>query len=64
MKMIERVNQLQKYSDEFHDHLDQCNQCRNHPFGLCYSGSRLLNLAAGHDPKNWPEKSEAPKAVR
>lgn len=26
----------------FHAHLDQCEQCRNNPFGLCPEGSRLL----------------------
>lgn len=31
----------------FHDHLDTCAQCREHPFALCGVGARLL--AAGED---------------
>jgi len=27
---------------KFHAHLDECAQCRNHPFGLCPTGARLL----------------------
>lgn len=30
----------------YHDHLDVCVQCREHPFGLCSSGERLLREAA------------------
>lgn len=26
----------------FHKHLDQCKQCREHPFALCPEGTRLL----------------------
>lgn len=26
----------------FHAHLDQCEQCRNNPFGLCETGAKLL----------------------
>ena len=31
-------------SDEskFHDHLDECKQCREHPFALCTTGATLL----------------------
>lgn len=32
--------------DKFHAHLDVCSQCRNHPFGLCSVGARLLREAA------------------
>lgn len=32
--------------DRFHAHLDVCSQCRNHPFGLCSVGARLLREAA------------------
>lgn len=32
--------------DEFHAHLDICSQCRNHPFGLCSTGAKLLKEAA------------------
>ncbi len=32
----------------FHEHLDACSQCRNHPFALCAEGAkRLLKAAAG-----------------
>jgi len=29
----------------FHAHLDDCQQCANHPFALCSEGARLLELA-------------------
>lgn len=29
---------------DFHDHLDRCAQCREHPFGLCAEGAALLAL--------------------
>lgn len=32
--------------DMFHGHLDKCSQCRDHPFGLCSTGARLLRYAA------------------
>ena len=32
--------------DKFHKHLDVCSQCRNHPFGLCPIGAKLLKEAA------------------
>lgn len=35
--------------DEFHEHLDRCDQCRNHPFDLCKEGESLLKKAAGQD---------------
>jgi len=28
--------------DKFHEHLDKCEQCRNHPFDLCEIGQKLL----------------------
>jgi hypothetical protein len=28
--------------DDFHAHLDKCEQCRNKPFGLCTEGEKLL----------------------
>lgn len=31
---------------DFHAHLDECQQCANHPFELCSEGARLLGLAA------------------
>ncbi len=26
----------------FHDHLDQCQQCRDHPFALCPIGASII----------------------
>jgi hypothetical protein len=44
----------------FHDHLDRCEQCRNHPFALCAKGYKLLVIAAsGDESKNYPEKKYA-----
>ncbi len=31
---------------KFHDHLDVCRQCREHPFDLCPTGATLLRAAA------------------
>jgi hypothetical protein len=28
--------------NEFHDHLDMCEQCANHPFDLCKIGFDLI----------------------
>lgn len=36
----------QKTVNEFHDHLDKCRQCREHPFALCLEGTRLLKQEA------------------
>lgn len=30
---------------EFHAHLDACEQCREHPFNLCPEGEKLLHQA-------------------
>ena len=32
--------------DRFHAHLDACEQCREHPFDLCATGSELIQVAA------------------
>lgn len=32
--------------EDFTTHLDRCPQCRNHPFGLCVTGEKLLRRAA------------------
>jgi hypothetical protein len=32
--------------DKFYEHLDACEQCRNHPFDLCLTGDKLLIKAA------------------
>ena len=28
--------------DKFHNHLDECRQCRDNPFALCAKGHELL----------------------
>ena len=33
--------------DEFHAHLDVCNQCQDHPFSLCGVGAKLIREAVG-----------------
>ena len=42
----------------FHAHLEVCEQCREHPFGMCAVGNRLLREAgdviAGVKPKPKP----------
>lgn len=42
--------------DEFHAHLDVCQQCRDNPFDLCPIGATLLKAAAekpySHSAKN------------
>ena len=37
--------EVSKLIDDFHGHLDECSQCRNHPFGLCPTGAALLKKA-------------------
>lgn len=32
--------------DRFHAHLDECAQCRQHPFALCGVGDSLLRATA------------------
>ena len=34
----------------FHEHLDRCEQCARHPFGLCEEGRKLLTktVTAAH----------------
>lgn len=32
-------------AERFHEHLDNCAQCRNSPFALCPRGGALLRLA-------------------
>ena len=33
-------------SNAYHDHLDRCTWCREHPFALCAEGARALREAA------------------
>jgi hypothetical protein len=37
-------------SQEFHDHLDECAQCRHHPMALCRTGVALLYRQAFGGP--------------
>jgi len=30
--------------NKFHDHLDECEQCRNHPFDLCEKGYQIMQI--------------------
>ncbi len=32
--------------NKFHDHLDACRQCREHPFDLCLIGAAILRIVA------------------
>lgn len=48
--------------DKFHAHLDECEQCRDHPFGLCPSGSALL-LATADDGAVVRETPDAQEKV-
>jgi hypothetical protein len=29
-------------NNSYHDHLDICRQCREHPFNLCTEGAQIL----------------------
>lgn len=42
--MINRqfFEEMNNKSELFHRHLDECQQCREHPFALCQAGERLL----------------------
>jgi predicted anti-sigma-YlaC factor YlaD len=31
-----------KVIEAFHNHLDNCSQCRNNPFDLCPTGAKLI----------------------
>jgi len=31
-------------SKNFHEHLDKCRQCRDHPFDLCPAGTVILQM--------------------
>jgi cysteine desulfuration protein SufE len=33
-------------NEDFHAHLKRCKQCADHPFALCVTGERLIELAA------------------
>lgn len=38
----ERPNTGVEWWKRFNDHLDGCEQCRNHPFALCPKGATIL----------------------
>jgi hypothetical protein len=46
------------WPSKFHDHLDVCKQCREHPFGLCPIGAAALQQEATEtlNPSANPEK--------
>ena len=35
-----------KLENEFHDHLDECRQCRDNPWNLCQAGADKLKRVA------------------
>lgn len=37
-------------ASRFHDHLDRCEQCREHPMELCRIGLELLTNTLGCSP--------------
>lgn len=47
-----QLTDKQKQIDVFHQHLDECEQCENNPFGLCETGAKLLHRAAGVEYKS------------
>ncbi len=44
--MSEQKQEQYDRIDKFHAHLDDCKQCRDHPFDLCPDGAKLLKEAA------------------
>jgi len=39
--------------EEFHNHLDECEQCNHNPFNLCLKGEQLLvEFALWNEEKN------------
>ena len=43
---VRRDTPVADENEDFHGHLDRCRQCRDHPFGLCVTGERLLKRDA------------------
>jgi hypothetical protein len=41
----------------YHDHLDACDRCRNHPFALCTDGERILRAFVAGEPAKTPSKT-------
>lgn len=50
---------LLKQMDVFHAHLDECLQCKNHPFALCPKGEALLFATADTLPPPDPNGTSA-----
>lgn len=40
--------------DQFHKHLDECDQCNRTPFGLCKLGNLLLKGAVDEAALDFP----------
>jgi len=38
-------------TDDYHEHLDECEQCREHPFNQCPTGNELLRKAGTYAMK-------------
>ena len=36
------MSEFKKAADDYHKHLDECEQCREHPFDQCTKGIELL----------------------
>lgn len=43
---MDNTDETMKKINQFHEHLDVCKQCENHPFDLCPIGANLLKSAA------------------
>ena len=43
---------MEPYADAFHRHLDNCQQCEQHPMELCPTGAELLRKAAEETCEN------------
>lgn len=51
----------------YHDHLDVCAQCRDHPFNLCAEGKRILEAFVGAGvtlPGSMGHPAVAPENIR
>lgn len=44
-RILDAAEPLGAWAAKFHEHMDQCDQCREHPFDLCRSGAKLLTSA-------------------
>ena len=59
------INSLERsLLDGFHRHLDECAQCRNHPFDLCIDGALLIRTwwAVFSQPKPSTQGSQNPQS--